>query len=195
MLIRPWRDGDRGLVVAAQEYLSPRTIDRRFLVGSGGRLPSSYLAHIAAGPRPEWDAQVAVDGGVLCGWAEYGRIPGGGPAADLAVLVADPWQRTGLASALIRALVQRMIAAGVTTIHADVAGSNAPSRGLVRALAGSDPGPSYADGLLHYAFDLAAVPLESLVHRVREAPAVGAGHSGRKHAARRSAPYPGRDLP
>ena len=163
MLIRPWRDGDRALVVAAQEHLSPRSIDRRFLVGSGGRLPAAYLAHVAAGPRAEWDAQVAVEGGELCGWAEYGRIPGCGPAADLAVLVADPWQRTGLARALIRALVQRMIAAGVTTIHADVAGSNAPTRGLVRALAGADPGPTYADGLLHYAFDLAAVPQEALI--------------------------------
>src|SRR3954469_14252682 len=107
MLIRPWRDGDRELVIAAQHPLSPRTIDRRFLVGSGGRLPAAYLAHLAAGPRPEWDAQVAVEGGALCGWAEYGRIPGCTTGADVAVLVADPWQRAGLASALIRALVQR----------------------------------------------------------------------------------------
>ncbi|GAA2388266.1 GNAT family N-acetyltransferase [Dactylosporangium salmoneum] len=161
MLIRPWQEGDRALVVAAQEHLSPRTIERRFLVGSAGRLPTAYLAHVAAGPRPEWDAQVAVDDGVLCGWAEYGRYPADAPAADLAVLVADPWQRTGLASALIRALVQRMIAAGIRSIHADVAGSNAATRGLVRALAGSDPGPTYVDGLLHFAFDLAAVPLEA----------------------------------
>jgi ribosomal protein S18 acetylase RimI-like enzyme len=158
MLIRPWRDGDQRLVVAAQQHLSRATIDRRFLVGSGGRLPSSYLTYVAAGPRPEWDAQVAVDGGALCGWAEYGRIPASGPAADLAVLVADPWQRTGLASALIRALVQRMIAAGVRTIHADVAGSNAAAKGLVRSLAGADPGGTYADGLLHFAFDLSGVP-------------------------------------
>ncbi|MER7004937.1 GNAT family N-acetyltransferase [Dactylosporangium sp. NPDC000555] len=158
MLIRPWCDGDQGLVVAAQRNLSAATIDRRFLVGSGGRLPVAYLRHIAAGARPEWDAQVAVDGGVLCGWAEYGRVPARDPAADVAVLVADPWQRTGLASALVRALVQRMIAAGIRAIHADVAGSNAAARGLVRALAGSDPGPTYADGLLHFAFDLAAVP-------------------------------------
>lgn len=160
MLIRPWRSGDARLVEAAQQYLSARTVERRFLVGSAGRLPAAYLAHVAAGPRPEWDAQVALDDGVLCGWAEYGRMPAGAESADLAVLVADPWQRTGVASALIRALVQRMIAAGVRTIHADVSGSNAATRGLVRSLAGSDPPPSFADGLLHFAFDLAVVPPE-----------------------------------
>jgi L-amino acid N-acyltransferase YncA len=96
----------------------------------------------------------------LCGWAEYGRLPACSPAADLAVLVADPWQRTGLATALIRALVQRMVAAGVRTIEADVSGSNTASTGLIRALAGPDWRPVYQDGLLHYAFDLAAVPQE-----------------------------------
>ncbi|WP_432842949.1 N-acetyltransferase family protein [Dactylosporangium sp. CA-092794] len=160
MLIRPWQEDDRRLVAAAQRHLSCRSLDRRFLVGCGGRLPGAYLAHIAAGARPEWDAQVAVDGGQLCGWAEYGRRPADGPDADLAVLVADPWQRTGLASALVRALAHRMIAAGVRTIHADVAGSNAAAHGLVRSLAGSGARPFFADGLLHFTFDLAAVPPE-----------------------------------
>lgn len=158
MLIRPWREGDRRLLVAAQQHLSAATIARRFLAGSGRRLPPGYLAHVAAGPRPEWDAQVAVAGEVLCGWAEYGRVPGDGARADLAVLVADPWQRTGLASALIRALVRRMIAAGVRTIHADVAGSNAATRALVRSLAGAGAPAAYADGLVHFTFDLSAVP-------------------------------------
>jgi hypothetical protein len=56
-------------------------------------------AHPIPGPRPEWDAQVAIEHGVLCGWAEYGRSPACGDGADLAVLIADRWQRTGLASA------------------------------------------------------------------------------------------------
>ncbi|WP_433061034.1 N-acetyltransferase family protein [Dactylosporangium sp. CS-033363] len=158
MLIRPWQTGDEHLVEAAQRNLSPRSIDRRFLVGSGGRLPAFYLRHIAAGARPEWDAQVAVEGGELCGWAEYGRLPAASPAADLAVLVADPWQRTGLATMLIRALVHRMIAAGVRTIQADVSGANKASNGLIRALAGPEQSPSYEDGLLRYAFDLSLVP-------------------------------------
>ncbi|WP_426512100.1 GNAT family N-acetyltransferase [Dactylosporangium sp. McL0621] len=162
MLIRPWRTGDEHLVAGAERHLSAHSIDRRFLVGSGGRLPVFYLRHIAAGPRPEWDAQVALDGGELCGWAEYGRCPAGSTAADLAVLVADPWQRTGLATVLIRALVHRMVAAGVRTIQADVSGGNAASKGLIRALVGPGWSPTYEDGLLHYAFDLAAVPDEQL---------------------------------
>ncbi|GAA3291281.1 GNAT family N-acetyltransferase [Dactylosporangium vinaceum] len=160
MLIRPWQTGDEHLAVKMERHLSARSIDRRFLVGSGGRLPRFYLRHIAAGARPEWDAQVALDDGELCGWAEYGRRPACSPAADLAVLVADPWHRTGLATALVRALVHRMIAAGVRTIEADVTSGNAASHGLIRALAGAQQSPSYADGLLHYSFDLSLVPPE-----------------------------------
>ena len=48
MLIRPWRDGDRALVIAAQEHLSPRSIDRRFLVGSGSWVLFSDPAHVKA---------------------------------------------------------------------------------------------------------------------------------------------------
>nr|BFE61121.1 hypothetical protein GCM10020063_056470 [Dactylosporangium thailandense] len=159
MLIRPWQTGDEHLVAAAERHLSARSIDRRFCVGSGGRLPAFYLRHLEGGPRPEWDAQVALDdGGQLCGWAEYGRRPACSPAADLAVLVADPWQRTGLATALVRALVPRMAAAGVRTVQADVTGANAASKGLIRALAGPGLRPTYQDGMVHYAFDLAVVP-------------------------------------
>jgi hypothetical protein len=49
-----------------------------------------------------------------------------------------------------------MIAAGVRTIHADVSGSNAATRGLVRSPAGADLPCAYADGLLHFTIDLAA---------------------------------------
>jgi GNAT superfamily N-acetyltransferase len=170
MLIRPWQTGDEHLVAGAERHLSARSIDRRFLVGSGGRLPVFYLRHIAAGARPEWDAQVALEGAQVCGWAEYGRVPGCSPTADLAVLVADPWQRTGLATALVRALVHRMIAAGVRGIEADVSGGNTASRGLIRALAGADASPTYEDGLLHYTFDLSVVPPPQTFTRRRRQP-------------------------
>ncbi|WP_432993284.1 N-acetyltransferase family protein [Dactylosporangium sp. CA-233914] len=178
MLIRPWRAGDERLVEAVQRHLSARSIDRRFLAGSGGRLPAFYLCHIAAGPRPEWDAEVALDGGQLCGWAEYGRRPADAPEADLAVLVADPWQRTGLATTLIRALVPRMAAAGVRTVQADVSGTNAATKGLVRALAGPNHAAIHEDGLLRYTFDLrseghpvdeARVEVAALLEHVRHA--------------------------
>ncbi|GGM24410.1 GNAT family N-acetyltransferase [Dactylosporangium sucinum] len=161
MLIRPWEGGDDRLVLAAQPELSERSLTRRFLVGTGGRLPSGYLAHIAKGARPPaWDAQVAIDRGTLCGWAEYGRIHGTTDAADLAVIVADRWQRAGVGSRLVRALVQRMAAAGIRQVYAEVLPSNRDVRAFVRALAGRGPQGEYADGLVRYHFPLVDVPAE-----------------------------------
>ena len=105
MLIRPWRTGDETLAGAATAYLSVTSLTNRFLAGTGGRLPAAYVRHIAIGPRPTWDAYVAEGDGHLIGWAEFGRVNATSPEADLAVIVADPWHRQGIASAMIRALL------------------------------------------------------------------------------------------
>ncbi|MET7401303.1 GNAT family N-acetyltransferase [Dactylosporangium sp. NPDC005572] len=175
MLIRPWECGDQRLVADAQQQLSERSLSRRFLVGTGGRLPSAYLTHIAKGARPpEWDAQVAVDRGQLCGWAEYGTIPGTGGSADLAVIVVDRWQREGVGSRLIRALVQRMVAAGIRQVYAEVLPENRDVQAFVRALAGAGTGPEggYVDGLVRYHFPLVDVPAEMQGQNVGMATAV-----------------------
>src|SRR4051812_25176114 len=104
MEIRPWRNGDEVLAAAAQRHLSAASLYNRFHAGTGGRLPAAYLRHIAAGPRHGWDAQVAAGRGHLIGWAEFGRFPGTPDEADLGVLVVDPWQRRGVATALVRAI-------------------------------------------------------------------------------------------
>jgi GNAT superfamily N-acetyltransferase len=156
MLIRPWRADDRLLVQSAQQHLSEASLSRRFLAGTGGRLPAAYLAHIAGGARPEWDAEVALGGGMLLGWAEYGRVPADGDCADLAVLVADPWQRGGLGIALVRALVPRMVDAGVRTVEAHVAPGNTAARAFARALTRAEPSSTFSDGLVRYSYALNA---------------------------------------
>src|SRR5262245_66390753 len=98
MEIRPWSHGDLALAVAAQPYLSMETLTRRFMAGTGGRLPEWYLRHLAAGPRPTWDAEVAAESGMLLGWAEFGRLPGEPTGADLALVVAVPSHARGLAA-------------------------------------------------------------------------------------------------
>src|SRR5215467_12041399 len=124
MGIRPWHQGDEVLAVAAERYMSAGSLAHRFLAGTGGHLPGGYVRHIAAGPRPAWDAQVAVGDDHLIGWAEFGRLPGDLVRADLGVIVADPWHRQGVATALIRALLPRMAAAGVRELRADVLPGN-----------------------------------------------------------------------
>lgn len=157
MEIRPWRRGDELLADAATEYLSSASLANRFLVGTGGRLPSGYLRHVAAGPRPTWDAQVAVGDGHLLGWAEFGRFEAIANAADLAVIVADPWQRRGIASTLIRALLPRCVAAGVAHLGADVLPGNRAAHALLASLFGTRLRGAFDDGVVHYEVELADV--------------------------------------
>lgn len=177
MLIRPWRTGDETLAGAAVPYLSVTSLSNRFLAGTGGRLPSAYVRHVAAGPRPTWDAYVAEGDGHLIGWAEFGRVNATSPEADLAVIVADPWHRQGIASAMIRALLPRCFATddeprgcatrrlgGVARVGADVLPGNTAAHGLLRSLFGDHLHGEFSDGVVHYTVtvaDLANLPAES----------------------------------
>jgi GNAT superfamily N-acetyltransferase len=154
VLIRPWRGTDVRLAESAQAHLSVLTLTRRFQGGTGGRLPAAYLRHIAAGPRPEWDAQAALHDGQLCGWAEYGRRAAAWDCADLGVLVTDHWQRQGIATALLRGLLPRMLRAGIRTVTVEVELSNRAASALVRALAGPGQRGRYTGGMIRYEIPL-----------------------------------------
>jgi GNAT superfamily N-acetyltransferase len=154
MEIRPWRPGDELLALAAERYFSAASLSQRFLTGTAGRLPVPYLRHIAAGPRDAWDAQVAATPTHLIGWAEFGRLSGNPRDADLAVLVADPWQRRGVATALIRALLSRCVEAGVRRLHADVAPGNHGVRALLGSLSLPGLTAAFVDGTVHYELPL-----------------------------------------
>jgi L-amino acid N-acyltransferase YncA len=154
MEIRPWTDGDVALVAAAQPYLSSATLSRRFLAGIGDRLPEWYLRHLAAGPRPTWDAQVAALPGMLVAWAEFGRRFDEPTVADLSIVVTDPWHRRGIGSALVRAMLPRCVAAGVRVLEADVLPSNRAARGLLTSLFPTGLVASFRDGLIHFEISL-----------------------------------------
>jgi GNAT superfamily N-acetyltransferase len=163
VLIRPWRTGDETLACAAVPHLSTTSLSNRFLAGTGGRLPPAYVRHVAAGPRPTWDAYVAEGDGHLIGWAEFGRVNAASPEADLAVIVADPWHRQGIASAMIRALLPRCFATddeprgcatrrlgGVARLGADILPGNTAAAGLLRSLFGQHLHGEFSDGVVRY---------------------------------------------
>jgi GNAT superfamily N-acetyltransferase len=166
MEIRPWRRGDEALAVAAERYLSAASLSNRFLAGTGGRLPGVYLRHVAAGPRLVWDAHVAAVPGHLIGWAEFGRLPDDPEEADLAVLVADPWQRQGVATTLIRAMLPYCLDAGVRRLRADVLPGNRAARGLLRSLFAPGLTAGFVDGVVHYELSLEAALREAPVRAV-----------------------------
>jgi RimJ/RimL family protein N-acetyltransferase len=98
----------------------------------------------------------------LWGWAEFGRKPDELAVADLAVLVVDPWQRQGIATALVRAMLPRMLAAGVRELAADVLPGNRAAHGLLRSLFDGRLRASYVDGVVHYRLPL-EVPVATAV--------------------------------
>lgn len=158
-LVRPWRPGDERLLLRSATGISPASLRSRFLAGVP-RLPPAYLRHITTAPRGEWDAQVALCGDRLIGWAEFTRT--GSPAeADIALLVVDRWQRRGVGTALLRSMLPRLTGAGVKVLHADVELGNEAVRRLMAAVLGEAPArgghesegrlsAEIRDGLLHY---------------------------------------------
>jgi GNAT superfamily N-acetyltransferase len=161
MEIRPWQRGDEVLAVAAERFISATSLANRFLAGVGDHLPSWYLRHIWPGPRDVWEAQVAVGEHYLLGWAELGRSPGRPGVVDLAVIVADPWQRQGIASALIRKLIPMALAAGDAGLSADALPGNRAVHGLLASVFGSDLSWRYEDGVVHYELPLREPALTS----------------------------------
>jgi RimJ/RimL family protein N-acetyltransferase len=154
MELRPWRAGDEALLAGAQPDISPASLTARFCAGLA-QLPAVYLRHVAEAPRGRWDAEVATEADRLVGWAEFARLVAHEDEADLAVLVVDAWQRRGVASALVRAMLPRAAAAGVRVVHADVEPRNAAARATIQSLAsGLTVSGHFIDGLLHYTMAL-----------------------------------------
>jgi GNAT superfamily N-acetyltransferase len=151
--LRDWRAGDEVLLAKAGPRFSPASLSARFLVGVPA-LPVAYLRLVATAPRWRWDAQVAVRHGQMIGWAEFGRTRPECAEADLAVAVVDAWQRRGVGTALVTALLPRCRAAGVTVLTAYTAPTNVAARAALRSWFAAWPGDltvTLEDGLLRYA--------------------------------------------
>lgn len=112
--------------------LSPETVYRRFL--------SPIARPEQAGPERLLDvdhrdreALVGVVDGEIVGVARFARWPGT-DAAELAVVVADAWQRQGLATRMLAALAGVASSAGIRRFTLTMQADNGPVLGLVRQL-------------------------------------------------------------
>jgi RimJ/RimL family protein N-acetyltransferase len=110
--------------------LSPETVYRRFhspIV----RPEQAHPERLLDLDHHDREAVVAVVDGEIVGVARYARWPGT-DRADLAVVVADDWQRQGLATRMLSALAQRADESGIRTFTASVQGDNQATLGLLR---------------------------------------------------------------
>lgn len=120
--VRPWRDGDLERLRDAEASFSPATLTSRFMIGTRD-LPRAYLAALRRRPEGDrrWPIEVAFAGGELVAVGEGFVGPDG---AEVAIFVADAWQRRGVGAQLLAALLERFRSAGVTHITAETAMSN-----------------------------------------------------------------------
>jgi GNAT superfamily N-acetyltransferase len=120
--VRPWRDGDLERLRDAEPSFSPATLTSRFMIGTRN-LPRAYLAALQRRPGGDrrWPIEVAFADGELVAVGE-GFVDAGG--AEIAIFVADAWQRRGIGARLLAALLERFRTAGVTRVTAESDMSN-----------------------------------------------------------------------
>jgi GNAT superfamily N-acetyltransferase len=130
--VRPLREDDGERLRRLFFRLSPLSVYRRFM----SPLPAPRedgLRRLLDVDHSQREALAALDGDVIVAVARYARRPGSG-AAEIAVVVADDWQRDGLAHLLLERLSGLARERGIEHFQATVLGDNAPAMQLVRSL-------------------------------------------------------------
>jgi protein lysine acetyltransferase len=135
--IRPIRPDDKDALGAAFDQLSPLSKYRRFLspkpylTSSETRYlvqidGSNHFALVATPPdRPDQ----------ILGVARFVRLPEEPEDAEIAVVVGDQFQRTGIAGELLERLGEAAVARGIKRFHATMLADNHPAHKMVRRLA------------------------------------------------------------
>ena len=134
--LRPIAPEDKALLAASFERLSEQSRYRRFLTAKD-KLSTSELAYLVDEvDHCDHEAIAAFDpqSGALLGIARYVRSREDPQAAEVAVTVADDWQRRGLGRALLDRLTYRARRQGVRRFSALVLGENRPALGLLADL-------------------------------------------------------------
>ena len=132
--IRPVRPAD---LAALRDFFAGLSAQTRYLRFFGPVTPNAALLHLLSGAAANVDAVVAIRAGVIVGHAMAvdGTDPedrSGARVTDIGVVVADAWQGRGLGSALVRALVARAQARGVTSLGMDVLHANPRALAMIK---------------------------------------------------------------
>jgi len=133
--IRPLTNADKAGLAAGLRRLSPESRYRRFLTATP-RLTAKQLAYLTEIDHRDHEALVAVEPSSRngLGVARYVRSRERPDEAEVAVAVADDWQRRGLGTLLLRHLAARARAEGITSFTGLVLAENAPMRHVLDTL-------------------------------------------------------------
>jgi RimJ/RimL family protein N-acetyltransferase len=113
--------------------LSPETLYRRFQ-SPIARPEQAQPERLLDLDHHDREAVVAVVENEIVGVARYARRPGCSDLAEVAVVVADGWQRQGLATRMLGALTERALSEGVRQFILNMQSDNVAVLRLVRRL-------------------------------------------------------------
>jgi GNAT superfamily N-acetyltransferase len=130
------RPVDPAELAALGDFFAGLSVESRHFRFFAPVRPSHGLLDLLAGGPAHVDAIVAVVDGVIVGHAMAADLPEraypcDGRATDIGVVVADAWQRKGLGATLMRALIARAQARGVTALAMDVLPGNRRALGMI----------------------------------------------------------------
>jgi RimJ/RimL family protein N-acetyltransferase len=138
------------------ERLTPATIRSRFF-SLHPHLTAAELERFTSVDHVDRDALVALDGdGQIVAVARFDRLAPSATTAEVAFVVADPWQHHGVGGALFARLATRARDVGVTRFVADTLVGNQAMRTVFRH-AGLAHQETVEQGVVRVTIDLAPI--------------------------------------
>lgn len=156
--LRPLAPGESAAVLAVFDGMSHRSRELRFL-GHKPALSDAEVRRLTSVDQRDHVALVAsAPGRRPIGIARFVRTPGDPARADVAVAVVDAWQRLGVGSMLLGALVRRATEVGVRHFTLTVSTDNSAVLRLLHRSPGDVTRTSVGRGVAEYALALPGGP-------------------------------------
>ena len=129
--IRPARTAD---LPALGDFFAGLSVQSRYLRFFSPITPGPALLNLLCGGDGTTDALLATRDGAIIGhgMAADRSGPCGARTTDIGVVVADAWQRQGVGSTLVRALITGAQVRGVTSVTMDVMHGNDRAVAMIR---------------------------------------------------------------
>jgi len=153
LVLRPADTTDLGAIAAAYRSLSRESLYHRFFTLLPD--PTPLVAHhLAIVDHEDHEALLVLDRDEVVAVAQWDRLRDRPDEAEIAVAVAEAWQRRGLGRALVRALAGDAHRHGITALNADVLTENRAAAGLAHSQRPAETGVDGSE--TRYVFPLAS---------------------------------------
>jgi RimJ/RimL family protein N-acetyltransferase len=159
ILVRSIRPDDKRMLEDGLRHLSDESVQRRFLTlkRSFSRAELRYLTEVDGRDHVALVAEYPGDPARrLIAVARFVRLADDPTAAEVAIVVADDWQRRGVGTLLAEQLAARARHSGIRRFTATIASDNLAARRLMQHLTTHLEGNHAGYGVSEMVLDLAA---------------------------------------